>query len=180
MTHRGDTHALARAHQCVDDVRPAVGLARSRRSLERDEALVQVTDPTQDVFEIVDVDATHGPVSLEEPRTFAPEQRHGHTTGWVRWIKSQNLLGQVNQDTGLLARTNVIVESEDHRHHARLVLTFSPAKSQLATLEVDVGYITEAVLAANTREDHAAATHERRVHRLIGPREHGVGHGRAA
>ncbi len=139
-----------------------------------------MTDPAQDFFEIVDEDATRGPVFLEEPRTFAPEQRHGHTTGWVRWIRIQNLLGQVNQDTGLLARTNVIVKSEDHRHHACLVLTFSPAKSQLATFEVDLGNITKAVLAAHPREDHAAATHERRGHRLIRPREHGVCHGRAA
>ena len=74
MTHGGDAYALARTHEFVNDVRTAVGLAGSRRSLNGDVALVEVTDPTQDVVAVITKDSSGGAVALKEPRSFSGEE----------------------------------------------------------------------------------------------------------
>ena len=47
MAHRDHADALAGLDEVMDDVRAAEGLSRSRRTLKRDEALVEVTDPLE-------------------------------------------------------------------------------------------------------------------------------------
>jgi hypothetical protein len=81
VTHRGDADALSGFDECVDDVRTAVRLARTRWALHRDVTLIELSHPLQRALEIIAEEPPRRTSAVDESRSFSGQQRHRNSTG---------------------------------------------------------------------------------------------------
>src|SRR5664280_354621 len=113
VAHGGDADAFTRLDKFVNDVRTAVGLAGARRSLHGHVAVIEMTNPRERGRQIIGENSLRRSVAGLKAGALTSQQRPRHSTGGIRVVWRHYLFGEMEQNTRLLLRPDVIVDADN-------------------------------------------------------------------